>query len=286
MEQFRIQAALMCVAVVLGLPLRGEAEWLTWNLGYADVTFCGNATVNTCDAHSYAIRSLMFTGGSLQDASAGTLTTKWTPDLAQSQLRLYSLPIRPVASDSWEVSIQASKELNREDEKAWISELTCNLVPIKIAKYNEPPMGRPRKIVGTYEATVSQACYFKIENSHIYQGMWFPKEPNPTDMALNKTWKAKDGWQIYGVEMEYGAGNLTGIPMNVLEFPIPFEPSSLTTTSSVAPAHGTNWLALAFVTALVVGSLVACVIAGVVFYYWRSSKTSRGIRSSPESSQV
>jgi len=105
---------------------------------------------------------------------------------------------------------------------AWVKEITCNIVRYEVATFSEDHI-----VTGVYNATVSQACKFKIQNYVSLEGddeWWWPTRPeySPVDMTENISFIATEGYQIVGVDMsDFGAGNLTKIPTGFFERPVP-----------------------------------------------------------------
>jgi len=109
-----------------------------------------------------------------------------------------------------------------------------------------------------YVANVMQACFFRLENhlDHPHSGddgYWIPdgewSEPwKNADMTNNRTFTAKEGYQIVGVQMELhlpaGPGNLTHILSGIVEMPLP-SGNTMSNTTTTAPGakvvSGISW---------------------------------------------
>jgi len=278
MQQFRIQAALLCMIAVLRVPsLQGQVtappseviEQVVYQVGVAEAVACGvNSTEDKCDetAESTAITSLVFWVYNRTESGAISDGPVEEPSVAVSYRHLVSFPIKVRSGPEEQLQNVTS---DHQDGPAWVSEITCNLVPIKIAKYSgNVSMPGPRKIVGTYDATVSQACHFLVTTqTGQVQSLWFPKHgSNQTrDMTQKRTFTAKPGHQIVGAHLdspvEVGKGPLTFIPMGmrIVEAPVPKPEDHSTTTTSIsaAPPLSANWATVAIATAFLVGSLAA-----------------------------
>jgi len=110
---------------------------------------------------------------------------------------------------------------------AWVKEITCNIVQYEVATFSAD-----HQVTGVYNATASQACQFRIQNykneKYGDDQWWYPWRPgsyefklNPFDMTHNRSFTAKEGYQIVGVQMELGLGDLTRIPFGIIEKPVP-----------------------------------------------------------------
>jgi hypothetical protein len=266
MEQFRVQAVLLCVIAVIGIPvLQGQVtQQVVYQVGVAEAVFCGtHSTDDTCikDAESRAITSLLFDVFVWHGSTVTEDGPVWEPRQGEPFLHLVGLPIKVPTTPKSELQNVTSKH---QDGPAWVSELTCNLVPIKIAKYSGNVSTPNRMIVGTYDALVSQACYI-LTTTHAAQtqGLWLPKNSGAQtrNMTQNLTFTARTGHQIVGVRVEVGTGDLTDIPrgLSIVEAPVPEDRSTTTTstTISAAPPLSANLATVAIITALLFGSLVA-----------------------------
>merc|ERR1712224_831758 len=264
MQQSRVQAVLLCMIAVSGVPLlQGQVtERVVYQVGVAEAVFCGAKSTNdACVEDARAITSLLFDVFVWRGSSVTSDGPIWEPSQGESFLHLVDLPIQVSTMPKSELQNVTSKH---QDGPAWVSELTCNLVPIKIAKYSGNISTPGRTIVGTYDATVSQACYF-LTTTHAaqVQSIWFPKNSSAQirDMTQSRTFTARKGHQIVGVRVEVGTGDLTGIPtgMSIVEAPLPEDHATTptTTTPSAASSLSANWATVAIATAFLVVSLVA-----------------------------
>jgi len=193
---------------------------LLWIYGRAS-TFCSaQSTDHACyaGASTFAITNLGFTTVTQPSTREQIFIVKdhWAPELEPEEERIANLSVSVQGTDSANKSIQQGPV--NHYSKTYISEITCNLVPIQVASFDDS-----KRVVGVLNATVSQACRFRLENhGNPWEASywWYPGVNQSTsDMTHNRTFKAADGYQLVGLQMEIG--NLTQIPSGAWQVPVP-----------------------------------------------------------------
>lgn len=230
MEFVRSQAMAALMVLMLGTSLsRVDASEVVSAIKGAGIRLCSNRSRgSTCfqgpGLDSFAIYGLGFTfqiGTDLwaPESTLDRCTEQTTTDIASKNVHALA----------WGLA-RENLQPTTSGPVAWVKEITCNIMQYEVATFSAD-----HEVTGVYNATVSQSCQFRIQNyvSEQYgdDQWWYPFRPgydkySPIDMTQNRSFTAKEGYQIVGVQMEFGAGNLTKIPFGIIESPAPSAPNS------------------------------------------------------------